>query len=401
MEKIYADPSTSTRNPTLLAKRTNEAYGTSFTAAQAKLFLIAQTSYEVNKKYVKPTAEQMAPTGAPANHWQSDVIWFDILKGKNNMQKAILTVLNTTSRYAYARGIRSNKSEAVAAALKEILTDIINDNKKITTLRVDGGSEYKGATAALLKSRGINIDQAEPYTHARLSRTDRFHRSLREKFGDMFERDDSDRWIDALPAIIKNINNTPHETLSQILGRQASPKSITAADEKIIRAYELRQAAEVQAETNKLNDKIHLNRTRCRLLVSKTKAGILEKFHKAQRNVWSRNTYLISARNGVNSWVVDVEPGEVSIWPTHSIKILSNEESDLITNKILDDEAITEINKTAKSSKPKNSNRVNVKVAKAQRMEDRNISPEERVAALSAPARPKRAKRVDYKAMLA
>ena len=55
----------------------------------------------------------MAPTGAPAGHWQSDVIYFDLLKGKNNMQKAILTVLNTTSRYAYARGIRSIKSEVV------------------------------------------------------------------------------------------------------------------------------------------------------------------------------------------------------------------------------------------------------------------------------------------------
>ena len=75
--------------------------------------------------------------------------------------------------------------------------------------------------------------------------------------------------------IIKNINDTPHQTLSQILGRQATPKSITMEDEKIIHEYELKQVAAVQAETDKLNDKIHWNRTRCRLLVSKTKAGIL------------------------------------------------------------------------------------------------------------------------------
>ena len=34
-------------------------------------------------------------------------------------------------------------------------------------------------------------------------------------------------------------------------------------------------------------------------------------------------------------------------------------------------------------------------------MDDRNISPEERAIAFAAPAGPKRAKRVDYKAMLA
>ena len=106
---------------------------------------------------------------------------------------------------------------------------------------------------------------------------------------------------------------------------------------------------------------------------------------------------LISARDGVNSWVVNVEPGEVSIWPKHSIKILSNEESDKITDKLLEEEATAEINK---SSQKKNSDRVNIKVATAQPMEDRNISPEERAIALAAPARPKRAKRVDYKAMV-
>jgi len=389
MDKIYADPSTSTKNPALLAKRTNEALETSYTTAQAKVFL---TSFSVNKKIVKPKRSAMAPTGASAGHWQSDVIWFDLLKGKNNMHRAILTVLNTTSRYAYARGLRSNKSAVVCEALKDIFTEMINDNKKIVALRIDGGSEM----AELLKSRGILIDQTEPYTHSRLARTDRFHRTLREKFGELFEINDSDRWIDALPAIVKNLNNTPHETLSQILGREATPKSITMKDEKLIRAHELKQVAIIQAKTNKLNEKIHLNRTRCRVLVSKTKAGILERFSKSQRNVWSRKTYLITGRNGVNSWIVDVDPGEVSIWATHSLQILTNEESDKITDELLDLEAIQLMKKDVK----KESQRVNIKVAKAQRMEDRNISPAERAVSLAAPARPKRAARVDYKALI-
>ena len=391
MEKVYADPATSTKSPSLLAKRTNEIYSTNYTPAQAKKFLSSQSSYEINKKHIKPNAEDFAPTGAPVGHWQSDVIYFDLLKGKNDMQKAILTVLNTTTRYVYARGLISNKSSDVSKALDDILTEMKKDNKHINTLRVDGGSEFKGVTAELLKSKGITIDTTEPYTHARLSRTDRFHRTLRQKFGDSFEKTKSNKWVDKLPAIIKNINNTPHETLTEILNRSASPNSVTPEEENIIRTYELKQASKIQLKTDKLNDKIHLNRTRCRLLVSNTKAGILERFSKSQRNVWTRDTYLISGRNGVNSWNVDVPNGEVSIWPTHSIKILSLDESDKINDKILEDETMKRL--------PDKSDMVNLKVASAQRMEDRNISPDERAAALVAPARAKRTTRVNYKAL--
>jgi len=39
MEKVFADPASTTRLPSLLAKRTNEIYGTQFTMTQAKNFL--------------------------------------------------------------------------------------------------------------------------------------------------------------------------------------------------------------------------------------------------------------------------------------------------------------------------------------------------------------------------
>jgi hypothetical protein len=393
LANIYNDPATSTRNASLLAKRA----GT--TVAEAKAFLNSQASAAVNKKWVRPQLNEFAPTGAPPYHWQADVIYLDILKGKNNMKKAIVTVLQTTTRFAYARALTNNKAATVAEALKDILDEMGRsrqaNQKKITTLRIDGGSEFKADTAELLRSRDITIDQSEAFTHMRLARTDRFHRSLRESLGNLFERENSDRWVDSLQAIIKNLNDTPHDTLGHILNREATPRSISSVDEKAIRAFEMKQADRARAETDKHN--IIVNVTRCRLLVSKTKAGIQERFAKVHRNTWTRETYLITGRNGVNSWLVDVPAGEVKIWPTHSLQLLSAKESDELTSKELDEQIATQLT-GLKKAKKSNPNKVNVPAARAARMEERNISLEEQQAALSAPARSKRVStRVDYK----
>ena len=113
-----------------------------------------------------------------------------------------------------------------------------------------------------------------------------------------------------------------------------------------------------------------------RLLVRQTKAG-LDKFAKSQRAVWTPTVYKVLERNGPNSWLIDVPRGEVSIFPSWAIKVVT----------------VTKLNAPAKRDE-----KVYVPVARAKRMEARNISEEEQAAALAGPARPKRraAGRPDY-----
>jgi hypothetical protein len=89
ISEVYNDPSTSTRNPKLLAARAHT------TVAEATAFLKAEASSNINKQFIQPKAGSSAycPTGDKPDHWQADVIYFDILKGHNDKKKAILTVL--------------------------------------------------------------------------------------------------------------------------------------------------------------------------------------------------------------------------------------------------------------------------------------------------------------------
>ena len=79
---------------------------------------------------------------------------------------------------------------------------------------------------------------------------------------------------------------------------------------------------------------------------------------------------------GVNSFRIAVAPGQTPIWPVHSLQI---------------------VRKALGQSKEAGPQTV-TSVVRAQRIEARNISPEEQAAALAAPARARsaRAARVDY-----
>jgi hypothetical protein len=372
LKSVYEDPLTSTRDPSLLATRA----GTTLKSAAS--FLKDQASSQVAQQWKKPSASSAvyAPTGAPPGHWQADVIFFEDYQGANDRRKAMLTVLHTTTRYAVVRPLLSVKAEKTAEAMRSILGEIAGSRRQIKVLRVDGGGEFKGAFTALMRERGIELEVGEPNTHYRLARTDRMHRTLRQRIGEHFERANTHRWIDVLQDIISNYNSAPHRTLSELLGRSTAPSQVTAAQERVIRQAEGVQASEVR---ERVDLQAIMPGTQVRLLISRTRDGGRDKHAKSQRRVWTPDIYTVLSRNGPNSFVVGVPAGEVSVWPFYAMMI---------------------VRKSLKST-PAAGEKVDVKVERAKKLEALNISEAEQAAALAAPARPKRerSKKVDYLAL--
>jgi hypothetical protein len=241
------------------------------------------------------------------------------------------------------------------------------DEEKLSMieLRTDGGPEFKKEFTKLMASRKIKLTHGEPRTHYLLARTDRFHRTLRSRLGEHFQRANTHEWVSVLPAVIENYNNTPHTTLSRILGKKTAPSKVTPAEEERIHAFEGSLALAARKRSDSLG--IEPGVTQVRLLARNTKAGQKDSFAKSQGATWTEAVYTVKARNGPNSWVVDVPHGEVAIWPSYTLRIV----------------------KKALASKAKGK-RVDIKVERAKRMETRNISSAEQKAALKAPARAKR-----------
>ena len=130
IREVYDDPRVTTRNPKLLAQRAGVA------VASAQAFLRKQASAQTSEQWRKPSqhSHSYAPTGAPADNYQSDVVFMSGFGGVNDKRRAILTLLNTTTRFAAARAILSAKAPAVAAGMASILDELAGQGRSVSVM---------------------------------------------------------------------------------------------------------------------------------------------------------------------------------------------------------------------------------------------------------------------------
>ena len=282
--------------------------------------------------------------------------------------RMLLTVLNTATRYAYARPLPNKKAQTVKSAMDmifkgEYYLNAVKSRGKGKTkpltgmriLRVDGGTEFKKDLSSYLKKKNIELEVSTEYRHNWLSRTNRFHRTLRGMIGDHFARLDTHRYVDVLQDIIENYNNRPHRTLSEIHAVSTSPAE---AKEEVVRAHELAKlsgAREYFQVGVKVGDTV-------RLLMRQTKKGQTGKLNKkGQSEVWSRDTYTILEQKGPNTFEVDVPRGEIKIWPSYHLQVVSADA----------DESDDQVSDSKRQ-------RVSIEQVRRQRDLDRILPPDER-----------------------
>ena len=370
IKSVFDDPRTTSRNPTTLAKRA----GVSPKVATA--FLRDQASSQITKRATKPPEEDYAPTGGARGEWLADVIYLREYAGVNQKRECVLTLLGVNSRYVYARAL----TKATAAKNAEALADILEQNRQdsrgrgvvapIEVIRSDGGPEFSGEFAALLKDRGIVLEKGQPGTHARLGRLDRYHGVLRRQIGEVFAARNSHVWVDVLQDLVHNHNESPSRALNAA-GRGTSPADVGPDEEELLRLADLSRAAMLRQRV----DQLHIEPgSKVRLLTAALKNA--PKFVKGQEATWTPELYTVVGRAGVNTFHIDVPSGENAIWPFHALQV---------------------VKKALGQSKPAGA-KINRAVVSAKILEARNISEKEQAAALAAPAAQKRVSKPTPKA---
>ena len=313
IKQIFDNPLTTTRNASLLAQRA----GVGVKAATD--FLRDQAAPQIMKRATKPPDTAFAPTGDERGVYLADVIYLREYAGVNKKRTCIFTLMGVNSRYVYAEGLTA----ATAAKTAEAMTEMLKQNKRdaavgavasITKIRSDGGPELAGAFAALLQARGIPLEKGQPGTHARLARLDRFHGMLRRLLGAHFARTNSNVWIDVLPALVENHNTAPSRPL-KVAGPGITPATVGTTQEERLRSADMKRAGAVRQRTDTLKIKPG---SRVRILTSALKEA--PKYVKGQEAVWTPTIYTVVGRAGVNSFLLDVEPGATSIYPAHALQ---------------------------------------------------------------------------------
>ena len=126
---------------------------------------------------------------------------------ENEKTKFILTVIDIFSKYGWMIPLKNKKGESVANAFEKIFKE-----RKPSFLWTDKGLEFwNSKVKELLKKKGVKLYSTE--NEEKSSVVKRWNRTMKEKMWKMFDRNNSLEYLEELPKLVKDYNNTKHNSI--------------------------------------------------------------------------------------------------------------------------------------------------------------------------------------------
>ena len=205
------------------------------------------TKIFIDEIYSKPPRRNYPTNKIIYNHvddiWSIDLADFSDYKTSNNKgYRYIFIIIDNFSKYLWAIPLKNKYSQTITNEFSNIL---IKSKRKPIKIESDQGSEfYNSIFQNFLKSK--NIHHYSRYTDNGPSIAERVIRTVRNLLKKpVFEKGRAD-WISELPSVIKQYNNTIHNS-TKMTPNQASKKS----NEKLV-------DSNLQDKRKKLNPKFKL-----------------------------------------------------------------------------------------------------------------------------------------------
>lgn len=210
------------------------------TKEQVKEFFKNQETTQVFKKVEE--AKFIPITAGGDEEYQLDLMFYDQFEKQNNGYHIIMTMIELTSRFAYAVALKNKTSKATAEAMKSI----IKENKNIKVITTDNGSEFESEFRKLLKENNITQVTVIPSENKHTTgKVERFNRTLRMRIDKYMKANKTKKWVDVLDDLIYNYNNTVHSVT------KLKPSEVKEKDSAVIRLEEKMRSKPALDELNK------------------------------------------------------------------------------------------------------------------------------------------------------
>lgn len=216
-----------------------EKYG-NISRRQAFEFLQKQPEYQLH--LIQPRERTLRPNNATEINarWQMDHIdmqkYFD--EDDQNV-KWIFVVIDTFSKYVWAKACLNKDAESVHGALEEILAD----NRRITggqpaVIQSDNAREYKSnLITGYLKTKRIKQLFIPPYMPQANGIVERVNRTIKNAIHTNFTQNDDTMYSDRLELIVKEYNNSYHTTIKDTPARLHKRNRANVAQQKMVKEH--------------------------------------------------------------------------------------------------------------------------------------------------------------------
>jgi len=151
--------------------------------------------------------------------WQADLVDMSAYAKVNRGYIFLLTVIDIFSKFAWAVPTKTKSGSDVTAAMRSVLEQGCQPRR----LHVDQGKEFYNATFKNLMEE-YNIRLFSNFSNLKASICERFNRTLKTKMWKEFSFRGTYKWIDILPDLVSDYNNTKPRTIKM------KPKDVTVTN---------------------------------------------------------------------------------------------------------------------------------------------------------------------------
>ena len=147
-------------------------------------------------------------------HYPGQIIEMDLvdmqkLATRNSNYKYILMAVDCFSKKVWARKLKTKKGPETAMAMKSIFEDM---SDPVQTVIFDEGKEFYNKYVKKLLTDYI-IHSYSILTEKKAGAVERVNKTIKSIVWKYFSEKNTSKWIDILPRIVENYNNTFHTTI--------------------------------------------------------------------------------------------------------------------------------------------------------------------------------------------
>lgn len=185
---------------------------------------------------------------------QFDLMDFQQLAKENDSNRYVLAGINCFTKEGFAEPIKNKTASTVAVAARKILE---SSKARYKLCQTDMGTEFMGAFKKLMDD--FNIHHYTSFSELKASIVERFIKTIKNRLykSMAMKSDDSGlRYLEDLPKIIKDYNNTYHRTIKM------KPKDVTAKNEKFLLNTVYNYNRPIVATKFKVGDYVRVSKTK-------------------------------------------------------------------------------------------------------------------------------------------
>ena len=220
---------------------------------EAKKVLQQVLSYSLHKPVRKRFLTTPTLVFGPNEQWQMDLVDMQKLSKWNKGYKYMLTVIDVFSRVAWAEPIKNKSTKEMIPALERVKKHFGTSPLRVQT---DQGTEFLAKPVqAWFKKHGWHhfATLGDP----KASLVERWHRTLKQRMFRYFTAHNTLRWIDVLPQLIHNYNQSFHRSIGM------APSNVNESNSEQVwnRLYQARyQPKRKPKPTLRVGDKVRLQK---------------------------------------------------------------------------------------------------------------------------------------------